>query len=410
MFKPLAINLGVRYARSRLSFISFISVVAVVGLVLSVAVLLLVTSVMNGFERELRERVLGIVPHLTVRGRQPIAEPETLAEVLRTGPGVLGVAPFVQGAALLVGNGRSAGVMMTGIDPNAVDAVSDLRRYVAGGDLDDLGAGEFGIVVGAGVADRLDVAVGDTVVAVMPEAAVTLVGVVPRRKSLRVVGVVDTGSELDRRSAYLNIEDASRLFRLGGRVEGLELRLADVFTADDVADWALDRLGRDGYFATTWKRAHGNLYRAIGFQRVTMFLLLSLLVGVAAFNLVSALIMVVNQRRADIAVLRTMGGSTSTIVIAFMVLGSMIGFTGVGLGIALGAGASVLVEDGYSWLERLTSLDLMNQYFVNYLPSDLRVHDVVLVAAIALLLCLVSTLYPAWRAAGTEPAEVLKHE
>jgi lipoprotein-releasing system permease protein len=410
VFKPLAINLGLRYAGSRLSFISFISVVAVLGLVLSVAVLLLVTSVINGFERELKERVLGVMPHVSVRGREPVAEPDRVATILRTGAGVRGVAAFVQGAALLVANQRSAGVMLTGIEPSEYAAVSDLASYLKAGTLDGLRSGAFGVVVGARVAAQLEINIGDTVFAVMPEANVTLVGIVPRRKRLEVIGIVDTGSELDARAAYLHIGDAARLFRLGGRVEGLHMRLDDVFEADAVARWAQDRLGRDRYFATTWKRAHGNLYRAIGFVRATMFLLVSLLVGVAAFNLVSALIMVVNQRRADIAVLRTMGSDTRTIMVAFVVLGSMIGLLGVGLGVVLGATASVLIQDGFRWFEQVTSMNLMNQYFVNYLPSELRAVDVLRVSGTALLLCLLSTLYPAWRAANTDPAEVLKHE
>jgi lipoprotein-releasing system permease protein len=410
VFKPLAINLGLRYAGSRLSFISFISIVAVLGLVLSVAVLLLVTSVINGFERELKERVLGIMPHVAVRGREPVAEPERVAAILRTGPGVTGVAAFVQGAALLVANERSAGVMLTGMEPSEYAAVSDLANYLSAGSVDGLRGGAFGVVVGAGVAQQLEITVGDSVFAVMPEANVTLVGIVPRRKRLEVLGIIDTGSELDARAAYLHIDDAARLFRLGGRVEGLHVRIDDVFAADEVARWAQHRLGRDQYFTTTWKRAHGNLYRAIGFVRATMFLLVSLLVGVAAFNLVSALIMVVNQRRADIAVLRTMGSNTSTIMVAFIVLGSMIGLVGVGLGVALGVAGSLLIQDGYRWFEQVTSMNLMNQYFVNYLPSELRLADVVLVSGTALLLCLLSTLYPAWRAASTEPAEVLKHE
>jgi lipoprotein-releasing system permease protein len=410
VFKPLAINLGLRYAGSRLSFISFISVVAVLGLVLSVAVLLLVASVINGFERELKDRVLGVMPHVAVRGREPVADPERVATVLRTGPGVTGVAAFVQGASLLVANGRSAGVMLTGMKPREYAEVSDLASYLSAGGVDDLRSGAFGVVVGAGVARQLEITLGDDVFAVMPEANVTLVGIVPRRKRLEVVGIIDTHSELDSRAAYIHIDDASRLFRLGGRVEGLHIRIEDVFAADTVARWAQDRLGRDRYFTTTWKRAHGNLYRAIGFVRATMFLLVSLLVGVAAFNLVSALIMVVNQRRADIAVLRTMGSNTRTIMVAFIVLGSMIGLLGVGLGVALGAAASVLIQDGYRWFEQVTSLNLMNQYFVSYLPSELRLADVVLVSGTALLLCLLSTIYPAWRAASTDPAEVLKHE
>ena len=209
---------------------------------------------------------------------------------------------------------------------------------------------------------------------------------------------------------YLNIHDAARLFRFGTNVEGLNVRLADLFDAPNVGTQAVDALGPDLVYMTTWMRIHGNLYRAIEFQRAMMFLLLSLLVGVAAFNLVSALIMVVNQRRGDVAVLRTLGASTRTIVVSFLVLGGAIGCIGVGLGILLGSIGSFLVQDGYRWVEATFDLHLMSQYFISYLPAEVRLTDLTTVAAVALLLSLCSTLYPAYRAARLNPAEVLKHE
>jgi lipoprotein-releasing system permease protein len=410
VFYPLAVNIGLRYANSRRSFISFISVVAIAGLVLSVAVLVLVTSVMNGFERELKERVLGVVPHLTVRGVAPLenwrADAATLAKV----PGIIGVAPFIDGTGLLVANGRSSGVTFSGIDPVVEGAVSDIGRYVVSGDIKLLLDGSFGVLLGRGIANHLGVGAGDFVTAVLPDASVSLVGLIPRQKKIKVVGIVDTQSELDQRSVYLSLGDAARLFRLGQRVQGLNVRLADLFNASNTGTEAVAVLGGERVYAITWMRMHGNLYRAIEFQRAMMFLLLSLLVGVAAFNLVSALIMVVNQRRGDVAVLRTLGGGTSTIVVSFLVLGGIIGLAGVGLGLLLGTGASLLVQDGYRWLESALGLHLMSQYFISYLPAQVRVADLVTVAAVALLLSLGSTLYPAYRAARLKPADVLKHE
>ena len=410
MFYPLAVNIGLRYANSRSSFISFISIVAIAGLVLSVAVLVLVTSVMNGFERELKERVLGVVPHLSVRGREPLVDWSADARKLSEIPGVVGVAPFVDGTGLLVANGKSSGAMLTGIDPQWQRGESDLARYVVSGDLDALTDGSFGIVLGRGVAERLGVRVGDAVTVVLPDASVSLVGLIPRQKKVKVVGIVDTQSELDQRSAYMALADAARLFRIGNRVDGLNLKLTDLFDASAIGNAAVDALGADRVYAISWMRMHGNLYRAIEFQRSMMFLLLSLLVGVAAFNLVSALIMVVNQRRGDVAVLRTLGGRTRTIVVAFLVLGGTIGVVGVGAGLLLGTGAALLVQDGYRWLERTFDLHLMSQYFITYLPAQVRVVDLVTVAAIALLLSLASTIYPAYRAARLQPADVLKHE
>jgi len=410
VFYPLAVNIGLRYANSRRSFISFISVVAIAGLVLSVAVLVLVTSVMNGFERELKERVLGVVPHLSIRGQEGLVDWRADAATLAKLPGIAGVAPFIDGTGLLVANGRATGVTFSGIDPALEGAASDLAKYVASGDIAQLADGSFGVLLGKGVAGHLGVGVGDYVTAVLPDASVSLVGLIPRQKKVKVVGVIDTQSELDQRSAYLALGDAARLFRLGNRVQGLNVRLVDLFNASTVGSEAVAVLSADKVYAITWMRMHGNLYRAIEFQRAMMFLLLSLLVGVAAFNLVSALIMVVNQRRGDVAVLRTLGGSTSTIVVSFLVLGGIIGIAGVGLGLLLGTGASLLVQDGYRWLENALGLHLMSQYFITYLPAQVRIADLVTVAAVALLLSLGSTLYPAYRAARLKPADVLKHE
>jgi len=266
------------------------------------------------------------------------------------------------------------------------------------------------VLLGRGVASRLGVAVGDVVTVVLPDASVSLIGLIPRQKKVKVVGIVDTQSELDQRSVYLNLHDAARLFRLGRSVEGLNVRLHDLFEAANVGAAAVAALGPDVVYVTTWMRVHGNLYRAIEFQRAMMFLLLSLLVGVAAFNLVSALIMVVNQRQSDVAVLRTLGASTGTIVASFLVLGAAIGCVGVGLGILLGSVGSFLVQDGYRWVEATFDLHLMSQYFISYLPAEVRVADLTTVAAVALLLSLGSTLYPAYRAARLNPADVLKHE
>ncbi len=410
MFRPLALNIGLRYANSRSSFISFISVVAIAGLVLSVAVLVLVTSVMNGFERELKDRVLGVVPHLSVRGREPIGDWHTDAAALATLPGVVAVAPFVDGTGLLVAKGRSVGATFTGIDPESQRGESDLTKYVSSGSVDLLADGSFAVLLGRGIAEHLGVSVGDYATAVLPDASVSLVGLIPRQKRVHVVGIVDTQSELDQHSAYLSLHDAGRLFRLGDRVDGLNVKLRNLFDASDVGSAAVALLGPDRFYAVTWMRMHGNLYHAIEFQRAMMFLLLSLLVGVAAFNLVSALVMVVNQRRGDVAVLRTLGARTRMIVVSFLVLGGIIGLVGIGLGLLLGSGAALLVQDGYRWLDATFGLNLMSQYFITYLPAQVRPVDLLTVAAIALLLSIGSTIYPAFRAARLRPADVLKHE
>jgi lipoprotein-releasing system permease protein len=410
VFRPLSVNLGLRYAWSGRSLSSFIGIVALAGLVLSVAVLLLVTSVMNGFERELTDRVLGVMPHVTVRGRAPLDDWQSVARQLDQQPSVLGVAPFIDGPGLVVASKRTVGVVFTGIDPQSNDRVSDAARYMTSGRMDALRPDAWGVVLGAGVAQRLGVHVGDVVTAILPEASISLIGITPRQKRLHVVGILTTESELDARAAYLHIADASRLFHLGKRVHGIEVRIDDVFAADATAERLVDAVGSEQVYSITWMRTHGNLYRAIAFQRAVMFLLLSLLVGVAAFNLVSALVMIVNQRRGDIAVMRTLGSGSGTITTAFLVLGLLIGVGGVAIGVALGVGASLVVQDGYAWVERAFDVSLMTQYFVTYLPSELRLGDVVRVVVVALGLCALSTLYPALRAAALRPAEVLRHE
>ncbi len=399
-----------RYAVSRRSFISFISTIAVSGLVLSVAVLLIVTSVMNGFERELRERVLGVVPHLTLHGSQPVRDWEGLAAQALTVPGVTGAAPFVQGAGLVAVGQQSAGVSITGIAPEHHAQVSDIATYLQSGGLDTLAAGEFGVLLGARLAQRLGLTVGDSLTLVLPEASVSLAGLTPRQKRVTVAGLIDTRSELDSRTVYLHIGDAARLFRLGDRVHGLQLRTADLFAVGAMAEQLRAMPHEESFRITSWMRMHGNLYQAIGFQRATMFLLLSLLVGVAAFNLVSSLIMVVNQRRGDVAILRTLGAGNRTILGTFITLGSLVGLLGVGMGIGLGLLGAYMIQDGYLWLEQQLGLNLMSQYFVTYLPSEVRPGDVLTVASVALGLCVLSTLYPAWRAARLKPAEVLRYE
>jgi lipoprotein-releasing system permease protein len=400
--------LGVRYAFSRRSTLSFIGLVAVGGLALSVAVLVVVVSVINGFERELEQRVFGVLPHVTVFGRSPLTADGADLEVLRAVPGVVGAAPFVQGAGLAAVTDRVAGVLILGIDPDLHGAVSTFARHVDG----PLGleAGAYGVVLGAGVAARLRVGVGDAITLVLPAATVTPAGIFPRQKQFRVTGLLRSQSEVDARAAYVHMADAAKLFRLGGRVHGYQLRAGDLFEADAIGASVVARLGRDRVVAQAWTRSHGNLYRAIGVQKSTMFILLSFLVAVAAFNLVSTLVMVVNQRSGDVAILRTLGGSGGTVVGAFVLLGLLLGGAGIALGAALGTGLALLLPGLYAAVSGALDLDLMNQYFVNYLPVEVRSSDLTGIVPTALGLCLLSTLYPAWRAAALAPSRVLAHE
>jgi lipoprotein-releasing system permease protein len=408
MISSVSISVGIRYAFSRRSTISFISLIAIAGLALSVAVLVVVVSVINGFERELEARVFGVLPHLSFVGREPMEPtPEDLESLLGV-DGVEGAAPFIQGAGLVAVADRVSGVLINGINPGSYQHISLIREFVHG-ELPAV-AGNYDVVLGAGVAKQLHAAVGDMVTLVLPSATVTPAGLFPRQKRFTVSGILESRSEVDSRGVYIHVGDAQRLFRLGDRVHGYQVRLKDLFSASQIASLGVARLGGDRVFARSWMRTHGNLYRAIGVMKSTMFLLLSFLVAVAAFNLVSTLVMVVDQRSGDVAIMRTQGADTGTLIGAFVVLGCLLG----GLGILLGLVAGVLIglglPHGYQWLAATFDMDLMSQYFVSYLPVQIQLADLLGIAATAFALCMLSTLYPARRAVTLQPAQVLAHE
>ncbi|TNF90144.1 MAG: lipoprotein-releasing ABC transporter permease subunit [Gammaproteobacteria bacterium] len=406
--RPLALELGARYALTRRSAISFISFVAVAGLALSVAVLVVVVSVINGMERELKDRVFGMLPHLTLYGREPIEPDSDAIATIAALPDVEGAVPLIQQAGLAAVSDRVTGVLITGIGDDYGN-VSDLYQYLEGGS-GALQAGAFEIFLGAGVAKTLGVGVGDRVSIVLPSATVTPAGLFPRQKRFLVQGIVRSRSEIDGRAAYVHEADARRLLRLGQRVHGYQIRLTDLFGAESVARQAMSTLDDRNLFPRSWMRTHGNLYHAIGVQKTTMFVLLSFLVGVAAFNLISTLVMVVDQRRSDVAILRTLGSDSRTVVWAFLLLGTTLGLIGIAAGLAVGVLVSQLLPGFYLWLTDTLAVDLMSQYFVNYLPVEVRLADLLGISVTALVLSMLSTLYPAWRAARLKPSEVLAHE
>ncbi len=408
MLKKVALSLGARYAFSRRSSISFISLVAICGLALSVAVLIVVVSVVNGFERELRERVFGVLPHLSFYGREPLPGNIADLDALRGIEGVRGVVPFVQGAGLAAVASDVAGVFITGIDPRVHGEVSALGDYLLGSP--ELTAGEFSIILGIGVARELGVEIGDRVTLVLPSATVTPAGLFPRQKRFVLRGILQSRSEIDSRAAYIHITDAQKVFRLGGRIHGYQVKLRDLFAASAIASRGVSALGVERVIARSWMSTHGNLYRAISMQKATMFVLLSFLVAVAAFNLVSTLVMIVDQRSGDIAILRTLGSDTATLVSAFVLLGILLGGLGILIGVLIGVLIASGLPDLYQWITGVFSLDLMNQYFVSYLPVEIRSDDIVGIIITAMILCLLSTVYPAWRAAGLQPSQVLAHE
>lgn len=412
MFKPVSLLIGLRYTRAkrRDHFISFISLTSILGLTLGVAVLITVLSVMNGFDRELKSRILGMIPHATLSSREPIPDWKNLAEFAKRNPQVLAVAPVTQLQGMLTANGQVTGAMITGIEPEYERQVSIIAGHMLkGGRLESLRSGEYGIVLGAALAGNLNVETGDKVTLVLPEASLTPAGVIPRFKRMTVVGIFQVGADVDGLLAYVHVADAGRLLRIGDSVQGVRLKLQDLFEAQTVSREMLYELP-DNFYAMDWTQTHGNLFSAIQMEKAMMGLLLMLIVAVAAFNIVSSLVMVVTDKKADIAILRTLGASPQTITRIFMVQGAVVGLVGTVSGVLLGVALSLSITDAMSWFERISGQSFFDAYFVNYLPSELDWGDVLWVSLTAGLMSFLATIYPARKAARVQPAEALRYE
>ncbi|HMU88563.1 MAG TPA: lipoprotein-releasing ABC transporter permease subunit [Agitococcus sp.] len=415
MFKPVSLLIGLRYTRAkrRNHFISFISLTSIIGLVLGVAVLITVLSVMNGFDRELKNRILGMIPHATISSREPFHDWPKLAEYAKHNPEVLAVAPFSQLQGMLTANGQVTGALISGIDPVYEKQVSIIGQHIdrakGQGSLDNLQANGFGIVLGEGLANNLGVQLGDKLTLVLPEAAVSPAGVIPRFKRFTVVGIFKVGADVDGMLAYIHIADAGKLLRIGDQVQGVRLKLHDIFQSRPVLLDLLSQL--PSYFeGRDWTQTHGNLFSAIQMEKAMMALLLLLIVAVAAFNIVSSLVMVVTDKKADIAILRTLGASPQTITQIFMVQGAVIGLVGTVGGVLLGIFLSLNISGFITWVEQVTGASLFDAYFINYLPSELKWSDVAWVSLVSALLSFLATIYPARRAAKVQPAEALRYE
>lgn len=411
MYRPVPLFIGLRYTRAkrRNHFISFISLTSILGLTLGVAVLIVVLSVMNGFDRELQRRILGMVPQASVLGYRPLDDWQALVEKARAHEGVEAAAPFIQLQGLLSNKGVVDSAFITGIEPDYEKDVSILPQHMDAGSLNDLKPGDFNIILGSALARKLGLALGDKVTLVLPEAAITPAGIVPRFKRFTLIGVFHVGAELDGMVGFIHIEDAARLARMKGEVEGVRLRVKDLFQAGAIS-WDLANSEQGKYYASDWTRTHGTLFNAIKMEKTMMALLLMLIVAVAAFNIVSSLVMVVTDKKADIAILRTLGASPGTIMGVFMVQGSFIGVFGTLAGMLLGIAIALNISDFFNWLEQVTHTQLMKQYFVNYLPSELRWENVVFVASVGFVMSFLATLYPALKASKVQPAEALRYE
>ena len=413
---PYELAVGLRYTRARKgsgrnAFISFIALMSMAGIALGVAALIVVLSVMNGFQQELRNRILSVASHIEVRGMPSLADWESVARQALANPRVKAAAPYVTGQAMLSAGDVNRGVIVRGIDPAREDEVADIGRHMRRGSLADLKPGEFGIVLGAEVARALGVTVGDTVVAITPQGTVTPAGTLPRIKSFRVVGVFEIGMyEFDSGLALVSLADAQKLWRVDG-VSGVRLKLDDLFAAPSVVR-ELARTVVASAELRDWTQSHANFFRAVQIEKRVMFIILTLIVAVAAFNIVSAQVMLVTDKQADIAILRTLGASPGSILAIFVIQGALIGVIGTLIGVAGGVALALNVETVVPAIERTFGVAFLDKsvYYISDLPSDLQRGDVVTIAFIALALALAATLYPSWRAARVNPAEALRYE
>ncbi|ODC02965.1 cell division protein FtsX [Terasakiispira papahanaumokuakeensis] len=409
---PLMVGLRYTRAKRRNHFISFISMTSMIGMMLGVAVLILVLSVMNGFDHELRQRILGMVPHTAIKRADGFAQWHEVADQIRQRSDVQGVAPFISTQGMLMHSGYTRGALVNGIDPELENQVSIVGHHLKNGlELTDLKPGQYGIILGDILARFLRVEVGDKVTLLLPEASITPGGIFPRLKRFTVIGTFSVGAELDSNLAYANLKDMQVLTRSGDGIEGLRLKLNDLFKAPQITWSILQDLG-PGYSGLDWTRTHGNLFQAIQMEKRMIGLLLLIIVAVAAFNIVSTLIMVVTDKQSDIAILRTLGATPGTIMRIFIVQGLTIGVIGIVLGVSLGVVLALTVSDIVAWIEQVFHIQFLdaNVYFISYLPSQLEWSDVGFITAAALLLSALSTLYPAWRASRVQPAEALRHE
>jgi lipoprotein-releasing system permease protein len=413
MFRPLELFIGLRYTRAkrRNHFISFISLVSMLGIAVGVIALITVISVMNGFEKQLRDSILGMAAHATVSSTSDgIVDWQDVIATARRNRHVLGAAPYLDSQALLQGT-RKTGAVVSGILPDEQPNVSDIGSKMLQGKLGDLKPGAFGMILGNELAMQLGVGIGDKVTVYTSEINFTPVGGVARFKRFDVVGIFSVGfQEYDEGLALIHLDDAEKLFQANGPL-GIRLKLDDMFNAWQIARDLQGEIGRY-YRISTWEQGHANFFRALAMEKLVMFIILSLVIAVAAFNLVSTLVMLVNDKQADIAILRTLGIAPRSVMGVFMVQGVIVGAFGILLGVIGGVLLAINIPGLAKWIEATFSVQILSPdvYYISEVPSDMHWNDVGWIVAIAFAFCLVATLYPAWRASRTQPAEALRYE
>lgn len=416
MFRPASLFIGLRYTRAkrRNHFVSFISLVSMLGIALGVAVLITVLSVMNGFDYEIKNHFFDLANHVSISGvNGKLTNYQAVESRVANLPGVVAAAPFVSGQAMVTHKGQVYPVITTGVDPLQQVKVSVLGKKMISGSMAALKPGKFGVVIGEGLAVSLGVTVGDKIILLTPRASISPIGILPTFKRFQVVGIFHAkGNEsFDRGSVIINLSDAQKLYNLGNSISGIRLRVKNLYNAPQVSNEVSKALHYQ-YMVTNWTQEYGSFFKAIRMEKTMMFIILVLIVAVAAFNLVSTLIMAVTDKRSEIAILRTLGASQGMIMRIFMVQGLVVGIFGTILGLIGGVLLALNATKIVNGIQNVfhTQFISANVYFIDYLPSRLQESDVIHICAIALCLSLLATIYPAFSAARTQPAEALRYE
>jgi lipoprotein-releasing system permease protein len=412
---PYEYFVGLRYTRAkrRNHFISFISMTSMAGIALGVAALIVVLSVMNGFQKELRARILGVASHVQITGFDGgLSNWQQVAEDAKRHPQVVAAAPYVMAQALLSFDNTVQGALIRGVTPELENTVAEFGQSMKQGALGNLAPGQFGIVLGSELARNLGVRMNEKVTVIAPQGQVTAAGVLPRLKQFRVVGIFEVGMyEYDSGLALIDLADAQKLYRLDDRVSGVRLKLKDLFAAPIVTS-DLQLTLRSDVYVSDWTRSHANFFRAVQIEKRVMFIILTLIVAVAAFNIVSTLVMAVTDKQADIAILRTLGAAPGSIMKIFIVQGALIGFIGTIVGVVAGVLLAVNVDVVVPFIERHFGIQFLAKdiYYISDLPSELVWGDVIVIAAVSFGLSLLATLYPSYRASRVNPAAALRYE
>lgn len=409
-FSNLTVFIAMRYAWGS-GVMSYVSKLALAGLVLSITVLVLVISIVNGFDRELRERVLALIPHISVSTAQGIPADHSLSlSDLAPESGLESLAPYIQSTGLVAANGNIQGIEMTGIEAASYARISRVGDYLRAGTLARLEEQNFTMIIGAKLARQLDVGIGDDLILMLPNTQISVAGAVPRQRRFEVIDIFTSESQLDGTGVFVSIHSAQLLLRMRGKIHGFQGRLTDLFATYDARQFLLRAMATERVAVRSWISTHGNLYQAVAVQKVTMFILFSFLVAVAAFNLISGLMMMVEQRKSDIAVLKSMGADNTSLLKVFCCLGLLLGGGGTLLGLGLGVSLALFLPWLYAQLAGGFGLDLMSQYFISYLPVDVQIGDLLTVGGISMVLTLLASIYPALQATRLLPSRILANE